>query len=56
MSDNTTDSERTPKRNRLSVGEAHAICKECGSRLYSFHGDKDVGRRCPYINGECNNN
>jgi hypothetical protein len=40
---------------RLAMGEAHMMCNDCGAKLYSFDGNKDASRSCPYIesNGKC---
>lgn len=45
--------QKSRKEARLQMGEAHAICSQCGSRLYSFHGDEDKGKRCPYNGKGC---
>lgn len=36
---------------RLQMGEAYMMCRECGARLYSFDGDVDQSRSCPYEKG-----
>jgi ribosomal protein L37E len=33
---------------RLLLGEAYMMCNECGSRLWSFDGNKDSCVKCPY--------
>jgi len=39
---------------RKEFGEAYMMCRECGSRLWSFDGNEDSDRDCPYKkNGEC---
>ena len=42
--------------NRLTLGEAYMLCNECGAKLYSFDGNKDADKPCPYIKdsrGKC---
>lgn len=35
-------------KERLELGEAYMICRECGARLYSFDGSQDRDTQCPY--------
>ncbi len=51
---NDSDSEEE-KPFRLYLGEAWMMCKECGAKLYSFDGDVDGSRMCPYKSrdGKC---
>lgn len=55
MENEDTDKKPTLTEIRNSLGEAYMWCEDCGARLYSFDGNKDASRRCPYINrnGEC---
>lgn len=35
-------------------GEAWMMCRDCGGKLWSFDGDEDANRHCPYRkNGTC---
>lgn len=46
----------TQKEVRLYYGEAYMHCNECGARLYSFDGDSDLDKPCPYVKdkqGKC---
>jgi hypothetical protein len=39
---------------RLAMGEAWMHCNECGGKLWSFDGDEDASRGCPYKrSGRC---
>jgi hypothetical protein len=39
---------------RLEMGEAWMMCSTCSAKLYSFDGDKDSMRPCPYMrHGQC---
>lgn len=39
---------------RLLMGEAWLWCEDCGAKLFSFDGNKDVSRKCPYQrSGKC---
>lgn len=40
------------KITRLEMGEAHVLCNDCFARLYSFDGNEDVLRPCPYVKDE----
>lgn len=40
---------------RLQAGEAWAMCSECGAKLHSFDGYKDIGLSCPYKRDEQGN-
>ncbi len=45
---------RTNRDIRLAAGEAHMMCRDCGAKLYSFDGNEDADRSCPYMkNGVC---
>lgn len=37
-----------PVKTRLLLGEAHMLCLDCVSRLYSFEGFKDQAIPCPH--------
>ncbi len=44
--------------NRFYFGEAWMMCRECGARLYSFDGNEDKDKNCPYkkdYKGQCTN-
>ena len=44
----------TPEEIRRAIGEAWMMCDECGAKLYSFDGNLDASRSCPYKrNGKC---
>ena len=39
---------------RHATGEAWMMCSDCGGKLYSFDGERDADRHCPYQrNGRC---
>lgn len=39
---------------RLAMGEAWMMCSDCGAKLYSFDGQTDASRKCPYMkHGKC---
>jgi hypothetical protein len=39
---------------RLAMGEAYMFCEDCGAKLYSFDGNMDASKRCPYMkHGKC---
>jgi hypothetical protein len=40
---------------RLASGEAYMMCNECGAKLWSFDGNRDADRTCPYkhVEGMC---
>jgi hypothetical protein len=39
---------------RLCLGEAWMWCVDCGAKLYSFDGNEDGSRKCPYMrHGKC---
>lgn len=59
-----TTSNRSPERPepeplsqteaRRLLGEAWMMCNECGGKLWSFDGERDADRSCPYKrNGRC---
>ena len=43
---------------RHEIGEAYVVCVECGARLWSEDGDKDIESLCPYrtSDGSCRTN
>lgn len=42
------------RKSRLACGEAYMMCEDCGARLWSFDGDLDQSRKCPYwTQGKC---
>lgn len=44
----------SPTEMRLYLGEAWMHCNQCGGKLFSFDGDRDGSRGCPYqSNGRC---
>ncbi len=50
--------DQEPERNRtterLYLGEAWMMCNDCGGKLWSFDGDQDGSRGCPYLrDGTC---
>lgn len=52
-SDKKEDAYYSPEI-RLSLGEAYMMCNQCGAKLYSFDGDTDASRNCPYMRyGKC---
>jgi len=45
---------KTYHEERLETGEAYLMCNDCGARLWSFDGNKDADRNCPYkVNNKC---
>ena len=38
----------TPAEVRHTNGEGWVMCEECGGKLWSYDGDTDIGRLCPY--------
>ena len=56
LQEDKTEPRANPPPVRLLMGEAWMMCRDCNGKLFSFDGEEDASRSCPYRgrDGKCN--